>query len=82
MVWYDCEYYQLERYTMSNKPAFIAYQVEDAGQGEDTTKGHWLEIGAAWPHKDGKGYSINLRALPVDGRIVLREHLEREQPEA
>ncbi len=66
---------------MSNKPTFIAYQVEDGGQGEDTSKGHWLEVGAAWPHKDGKGYSINLRALPVDGRLVLREPIEREQAE-
>ena len=59
---------------MSNKPTFIAYQVEDGGQGEDTSKGHWTEVGAAWPHKDGKGYSINLRAHPVDGRQSLDLH--------
>ena len=63
---------------MDNKPAYVAYQVEDGGQDEDTSKGHWLEIGAAWPHKDGKGYSVNLRALPVNGRVVLREPFERE----
>ena len=66
---------------MSNKPTFIAYQVEDGGQSEDTSKGHWTEVGAAWPHKDGKGYSINLRAHPVDGRLVLREPIERKQTE-
>ena len=66
---------------MDNKPAFIAYQVEDSDQSEDRSKGHWTDVGAAWPHKDGKGYSINLRALPVDGRIVLREPVEREEPE-
>ena len=66
---------------MDNKPAYVAYQVKDGDQGEDRSKGHWLEIGAAWPNKDGKGYSITLRALPVDGRVVLREATEREQPE-
>ena len=28
-------------------------------------------IGAAFPHKDGTGFNVQLRALPVDGRIVL-----------
>ena len=65
---------------MDNKPAFVAYQVEDGGQGEDRSKGYWTEVGAAWPHKDGKGYNIVLRAHPVDGRVVLREPFEREQP--
>ena len=64
---------------MSNKPAFIAYQVEDGGQGEETTKDHWTEVGAAWPHKDGKGFNVNLRALPIDGRLVLRQPKERER---
>ncbi len=66
---------------MSNKPTHIAYQVEDGDQDEDTSKGRWTEVGAVWPHKDGKGYSITLRALPVNGRLVLREPIEREQPQ-
>ena len=32
----------------------------------------WLEIGASFEHKDGKGLTIALQALPLDGRIVLR----------
>ena len=66
---------------MANQPTYRAYQVEDGGPGDDTSKGHWTEIGAAWPHKDGKGFSIKLQALPVDGRIVLREPFKRESAE-
>jgi hypothetical protein len=36
-------------------------------------QGRGLEIGAAWPNKDGDGFSLTLDALPVDGRIVLRK---------
>src|SRR5436309_14191903 len=32
----------------------------------------WLEIGASFEHKDHKGLTIALQALPIDGRIVLR----------
>ena len=39
--------------------------------GQD--KSSWLEIGAAWPNKDGKGYSLKLKAMPMPGaEIVLR----------
>jgi len=34
---------------MANKPTYRAYQVEDGGQDDDTSKGRWTEIGAAWP---------------------------------
>jgi hypothetical protein len=33
----------------------------------------WLEIGASFEHKDGKGLTVALQAHPLDGRIVLRE---------
>jgi hypothetical protein len=31
----------------------------------------WTRIGAAFPHKEGPGFSIELRAFPVDGRLVV-----------
>lgn len=40
----------------------------DAGNGEK--KKSWTRIGAAFPHKDGIGFSIELRAFPVNGRLV------------
>jgi len=55
---------------MSKKPAFLAYAVKDRGRNQ---KAIWTKIGAAWPHVDGKGYSIELEAVPLDGRLVLME---------
>jgi hypothetical protein len=31
----------------------------------------WTRIGAAFPHKEGLGFSIELKAFPVDGRLVV-----------
>lgn len=36
----------------------------------------WLRLGNAAPHKDGKGFSVNLQALPVSGLIVVRQYDE------
>lgn len=55
---------------MSNKPTLLAYTVKDRGKGQ---KPIWTRIGAAWPHKEGPGFSIELEALPIDGRLVLIE---------
>ena len=33
----------------------------------------WNELGAAWPHKDGKGMTVKLVSLPIDGEVILRE---------
>jgi hypothetical protein len=49
-------------------PAFIAYHVRD----REGSKGVFTRIGAAWPHKDGKGFSIQIDAVPLDGRVTLR----------
>jgi hypothetical protein len=32
---------------------------------------HWTKIGAAFPHKEGPGFSIELKAFPIDGRLVV-----------
>jgi hypothetical protein len=29
------------------------------------------QIGAAFPHKEGIGFSIELKAFPIDGRLVV-----------
>jgi hypothetical protein len=31
----------------------------------------WTKIGAAFPHKEGRGFSIELKAFPIDGRLVV-----------
>jgi hypothetical protein len=39
-----------------------------------------MEIRAAWPHKDGKGFDVVLDVLALDGRMKLREEMEKEAP--
>lgn len=46
-------------------------------RGDDDTA-RWTEIGAAWANRDGQGFSLNLDAVPLCGRIVMREITERE----
>ncbi len=53
----------------SKLPAFIAYHVPDRD------KAPWARIGAAWDHKDGEGFTLQLDLVPVaTGRIVLRAY--------
>jgi hypothetical protein len=53
--------------TNANAPTHIAYYVREGSQ-----KGYWNRIGAAWAHKDGKGFNLQLECTPVDGKITLR----------
>jgi hypothetical protein len=48
-------------------------------EGQDD---YWLNIGFAFPHKDGNGFNIVLQALPLDGKIVCREVAEEDTAEA
>jgi hypothetical protein len=50
-----------------NKPTHRLYQV--TGDGKDA---FWREIGAAWPNKDGAGFSLTYSAIPLHGRVVMR----------
>jgi hypothetical protein len=40
------------------------------GEGD---KAFWTKVGAAWAHEDGKGFNVTLSAMPVSGRLVIRE---------
>ena len=52
----------------SKAPTHIVYQV----RGEEGQKGFWTRMGAAWAHKDGKGFNIQLEGFPLDGRLTMR----------
>jgi hypothetical protein len=54
---------------MSIQPTFIAFCVKER-DGKPTI---WTKIGAAFPHGKGPGLTIQLDALPIGDRIVLRE---------
>jgi len=57
-----------------NAPEFLAWHVTDKGE-----KSFWNKVGAAWRHKDGKGYTLQLEVVPINGRIVLRQPLEEPE---
>ena len=46
------------------------FTVEEYESNGKTAK-KWTKIGAAFPHKEGIGFSIELRAFPIDGRLVV-----------
>ena len=56
--------------TSNNQPTHDLFLVQDGKEGEDQS--FWKQIGAAWPHRDGKGFGIR-----VDGRLVIRERKEK-----
>ena len=57
---------------LGRKPTHRLFRV--VGDGENSI---WTPIGAAWPNKDGQGFSINCEAMPFSGRIVMRAITER-----
>ena len=63
---------------MSNKPTLIAFSVKELGKGKPNI---WTKIGAAFSHDNGKGLTIQLDALPLGDRIVLREPREKTEAE-
>ncbi len=55
------------------KPSHRLYLVTGSGKSAS-----WREIGAAWPNKDGNGFSLACEAIPLQGCIVMRRATERE----
>ena len=62
----------------SQSPSFNVYTVEDRGENDDP---FWLKIGAAFEHKDEKGFNIVLSAFPIDNRLVMRAPADETQDE-
>ena len=57
--------------TASTRPSHRVYAVIKKKGHE---KSSWLEIGAAWPHRDGKGFAVKLDFIPrsPDAELVIR----------
>ena len=58
------------------KPTHRLYRV--VGDGKTAI---WTPIGAAWPNKDGLGFSLQCDAVPLQGRLILRTITERPEAE-
>lgn len=56
-------------------PTHIAYSVRD----REGAKSIWTRIGAVWKHADGKGFTLQLEAVPPDGRVTLRVASEKKE---
>lgn len=54
--------------TTNKKPTHGVYIVE--GEGD---KAFWTKIGAAWPTNNGEGFTVQLSALPMNGRLVIQK---------
>ena len=65
----------MAKVTPKAKPDYNVFIVEER-EGQDP---FWLKIGAAWANKDEQGFSVQLDALPLDGRLVLRVPKEPEK---
>lgn len=50
-------------------PYFNVFTVEEFDSNGKTGK-RWTKVGAAFPHKEGSGFNIELRAFPLDGHLV------------
>jgi hypothetical protein len=51
---------------------FVVENYEDAAGAE---KSNWTRVGVAFPHKDSDGLNVELRAIPVSGKLVIRRHV-------
>lgn len=57
------------------RPSHDIFVVEPPKEPTDKdgnpNKGFFTQIGAAWPTKNGTGYNIKLKALPLDGMLTM-----------
>lgn len=65
--------------TMSkNQPTHRIFAVS---KPEGADKAIWRELGAAWPHKNGGGFSLKLKSLPNAGEeLAMRVVKARKAP--
>jgi hypothetical protein len=48
------------------KPTHALFAVKNGAEA----KAFWTKIGAAWPHKDGKGFSLKFAFYPAEGQAI------------
>ena len=61
---------QLSALPLTASTYLNVFTVEEYESNGKTQK-KWTKIGAAFPHKEGIGFSIELKAFPIDGRLVV-----------
>lgn len=48
-------------------------------KGKDGKTARSIEIGAAWPHSDGKGFSLRFEVTPPPGSYISMRSIERQE---
>ena len=51
-----------------SKPILIAFTLLKVSKNEYARR---TPIGVAWPHREGEGFTVELDAMPLDGRFIL-----------
>lgn len=59
------------------RPYKLLWMVEDRRVSDGSSKGFWTKVGVAFENRDGS-YSLELAAIPVNGRLQMREPAARE----
>ena len=68
--------------TTQNTPAPKARYdvlVPDSYEANGETKVNWIRVGVAFPHADGMGFQLELKALPVSGTLVMKLHAPKNE---
>ncbi len=55
----------------STTPTHLNVFTVEEYEKDGKTQKKWTKIGAAFPHKEGSGFSVELKAFPIDGRLVV-----------
>jgi hypothetical protein len=55
----------------SSAPTYLNVFTVEEYERDGKNQKRWTKIGVAFPHKEGIGFSIELKAFPVDGRLVV-----------
>ncbi len=61
----------------NQKPDYVAYTIVETNGDADN---YWQRVGSAWTNKDGS-INISLNALPLNGKLHIREPKPAEESE-
>ena len=56
---------------VATAPTYLNVFTVEEYERDCKTQKRWTKIGAAFPHKERLGFSIELKAFPIDGRLVV-----------
>ncbi len=61
-----------------SKPVFHAYSVREY-EKDNKKESFWTKVGVVFAHQDGKGFDVVLEAMPINGRVTIREPREKDE---